>query len=237
MKTDRDPLKELQYYLDNIKGNLHVFETNAPVEKQMEYLQFAKEIKKELLNDEQAVEEQIKILTSPEAHAREIKYALAFLAVSDSVKAYRAIEAYNETHSDDWAAMSLLQAKITMQSQFSDERQVFVYSGLGGKDNLMRFYALFKSNGGIVFSDYQKNLIEKEIPYYIQRYNGITEKINIHENYFYILFLIHIGVDIKAMLEKAVEECNQYGNFINGFIITNEKVFSEEEIQYELKRK
>jgi hypothetical protein len=238
MKTDRDPLKELQYYLDNIKGNLHVFETNVPVEKQIEYLHFTKDIKNDFSNNEQAVEEQIKILTSPEAHVREIKYALAFLAVSDSVKAYRAIEAYNETHSDDWAAMSLLQAKITMQSQFSDERQVFVYSGLGGKDDLIRFYAFFKSKNGKTFSDYQKELIEKEFPYCIKRHYGIAEEISIRDNYFTLLFLSHIHADIKPMLEEAIAECNQYGNFINkGFIITNMKAFSEEEIQEELKKK
>ena len=240
MKTDRGPLKELQYSLNNIKGNLHILElkANVPIEKQMEFFQFVKDIKNYFLDDEHVVEEQIKVLISPEARAREIKNALAYLAVSESVKAYRAIETYNETHSDDWAAMSLLQARITMQSQFSDERQVFIYSGLGGKDDLIRFYAFFKSNDGITFSDYQKKLIEKEMPYYIQRYNGVTEEINIQDNYFSLLFLIHIRVDLKIMLEEAIGECNQYGNFIStGFIITNVKVLSEEEIQYELKRK
>jgi len=237
MRNDGNPLKSLQHSLEKVKGNLHVFKTNVPIERQMEYFLFSEKIKSNL-SDEQEVEEQIKILTSTEATSNEKKYALSSLAVSDNVRAYRAIEAYNETHTDDWAAMSLLQAKITMQSQFSDERQIFISSGLGGKDDLIRFYAFFKSKNGIIFSDYQKKLIEKEIPYYINNYNGVPEEINIRDNYFSILFLVHIQVDIKKMLEMAIDECNQYGNFIDkGFIITNVKVFSEEEIQNELKRK
>ena len=237
MKTDRNPLRDLQYSLERIKGNLHVLENNVSVEKQMEFFRFSEEIKCDF-SDEQVIEDQMTILKSPEASKRDIKYALAFLAISGNVKAYRAIEAYNETHFDDWAVMSLMQARITLQSQFSDERQIFISSGLGGKDDLIRFCALFKSKDGIMFSDYQRKLIEKEIPYYIQRYNGITEEINIKDNYFTLLFLAQIRADLKKILEEAMAECNQYGDFINnGFIITNVKIFSEEEIQQELMRK
>jgi len=237
MKNDRNALKDLQHSLENIKGNLHVLETNVPVEKQMEYFRFSEAIRNNFINSN-SVEEQMKILTSNETSPSEIKYALTFLAVSGNVKAYRAIEAYNEQHSNDWAAMALMQAKITLESEFSDEKQIFISTGLGGKDDRLRFFAFFKSTNKKNFSEYQKKLIEKEIPFYIQKRYGIPEEIQIQDNYFTLLFLIHIQVDIKTMLEEAIDECNQYGNFIDkGFIITNVKVFTEEEIQNELMKK
>ena len=237
MKNDKNALKELQHSLENLKGNLHVLEINVPVEKQMEYFRFSEAIKNSFF-DVPTVEEQIKVLTSTESSPSEIRYALAFLAISGDVKAYRAIEAYQETHLDDWSAMSYMQAKITLESEFSDEKHIFISTGLGGKGDRLRFFAFFKSQGGKIFSDYQKKLIEKEIPYYIRNYQGIPEEIQIRGNYFTLLFLIHIRVDIKTMLEEAINECNQYGNFINkGFIITNVKVFTEEEIENELKRR
>ena len=237
MKNDKNALKELQYSLENLKGNLHVLEINVPVEKQMEYFRFSEDIRNDFLDD-QTVEEQIKVLTSIESSLTEIKYALAFLAISGNVKAYRAIETYYQIHPDDWSAMSFIQAKITLESEFSDERQIFISTGLGGKGDRFRFFAFFKSKEGKTFSNYQKKLIEKEIPYYIKNYRGIPEKIQIRNNYFTLLFLIHIQVDIKAMLKEIIDECNQYGDFIDkGFVITNVKVFTEEEIQNEIMKK
>ena len=237
MKNDKNALTDLQHSLENLKGNLHVLEINIPVVKQMEYFRFSEAIKKDQFK-KPSIDAQMNVLTSPEASPVEIKYALSYLAVSGDVRAYRAIEAYHELYPDDWASMALMQAKITLESEFSDEKQIFISTGLGGRGNQLRFYAFFKSNGKKNFTGYQRELIEKEIPYSIQNHHGTLEDIQIKDNYFTILFIIHFKVDIKSMLEEAIEECNQYGNFINkGFIITNVKVFSEEEIQNELMRK
>ena len=237
MKYDRNPLQDLQHSLENLKGNFHVLEVNVPVEKQMEYFRYSEAIRNDLL-EKSTVEKQMKVLSSIESSPSEIKYALAFLAVSGNVQAYRAIETYYNTYHDDWAAMSFMQAKITLESELSDQKQVFISTGLGGKGDQLRFYAFFKSKNRKMFSDYQRKLIEKEVPYYIQKYQGIPETIQIHDNYFTILFLIHFQVDIKSMLEEAIEECNQYGDFISkSFIITNVRVFTEEEIQNELMKK
>ena len=237
MKNDRNTLKELQNSLENIKGNLHVLEVNIPVEKQMEYFRYAEGIRRDNVNSP-TVQENIRILFSTDSSHIDKKYALAFLATSGSVDAFRAIEAYNETCSDDWAVMSLMQARITLESEFSDEKQIFISTGLGGKDDKLRFYAFFKSKGKRIFSDYQKKLTEKELFYSIQNNQGIIEEIQIQDKYFTILFLINFHVNIKAMLDEAIDECNQYGDFINkGFTITNVKMFSEEEIQNELSKR
>jgi len=233
MKNDNNLLKNLNNSLENLKGNLHIFETKVSVEKQMEYFRFTEAIRNDNL-DEHFLEEQMNILTSNQSSPLDIKYALAILAISGDVKAYRAIESYNKTHFDDWSVMSLLQAQITLESELSDERQIFISSGLGGKGSKLRFFAFCISNEKKGFSDYQKKLIEKEIPFYIQKHQGILEEVKIYNDYFTLLFLINIQVDIKTMLDEAIDECNQYGNFINkGFFVTNVKIFSEEEIRNE----
>jgi hypothetical protein len=235
MKNDRNAFKDLQQSLEKNKGHLHVLETNVSVEKQMEYFRFSEKVRNH--SADFTIEELIAILNSPLSSPEETKYALTHLAILGEVKAYRAIESYSENHKDDWASMSLLQAKITLESEFSDEKQIFISTGLGGKGDQLRFFAFFKSNRLKNFSNYQRELIEKEIPFDIQKQGGTLEDINIGENYFTLLFLIHIQVDIKILLEQAIAECNQYGNFINkGFILTNVKIFSEEDIQRELQK-
>jgi hypothetical protein len=239
MKNGRDIFKELQQSLEGLKGHLHVLEMCVPVEKQMEYFRFSENLRKS--EKSETVDNQIQVLNSPDTSYPELKYALSFLAISGNIKAYRAIESYNEVHKDnldDWAILSLMQAKITLESELSDEKQIFISTGLGGKGDLLRFAAFFKSNHLKSFSPYQKQLIEKEIPFYIERYGGEMEEIKVADNYFTALFLVDIQLDIKFMLEKAIAECNQFGDFINNnFTITNVKMFSEEDIQKELQKK
>jgi hypothetical protein len=235
MKNDKNAFRELQQSLEKIKGHLHVLETNVPVEKQMEYFRFSEGVRNADSNID--IENEIEILNSPLSSSQEIKYALSFLAVSGDVKAYRAIESYHKNHRDDWSSMSLMQAKITLESEFSDEKQIFISTGLGGKGEQLRFFAFFKSNHLKNFSPYQRDLINKEIPYYIQKQGGALENIEIADNYFTLVFLIDIQANIKIVLEQAIIECNQYGDFIDkGFIITNVKIFSEEDIQRELQK-
>jgi hypothetical protein len=236
MRRDNDVLKGLQQSLGGLKGQLCFLETNVSVDKQMEYFRYAENVRND--NRLTSVEEQINVLYLPESSPKELKYALAYLAVSGDIKAYRAIESYNKEHSDDWSKMAFLQAKITLESDLSDEKHIFISTGLGGKGEKLRFSAFFKSNLLRPFSAYQRKLIEKEIPYSIEQQDGEVEEIKIIENYFTILFLININVDIKVMFENVVNECNQYGNFIsNSFVITNVKEFSEEDIQKELHNK
>jgi hypothetical protein len=238
MRNDRNAFEQLQHSLESVNGHLHVLETNVPVEKQMEYFRFSEEVRNSKRQD--SIENQIEILNSPESSSIDLKYALTYLAISGDIKAYQAIKSYNENlkeNPDDWASMSLLQSKITLESELSGEKQIFISTGLGGKGDMLRFSAFFKSNRLRKFSNYQKELIEKEIPYQIEKYGGEVEEVKIADNYFTLLFMINIRANIKIMLEQIVGECNQYGNFINNsIIITNVKAFSEEEIQKELQK-
>ncbi|GHT04261.1 hypothetical protein FACS189423_06690 [Bacteroidia bacterium] len=240
MENDRDVFNEFQRSLRGLGGNLHVLETSIPVEKQMEYFKYSENVREHSRNE--TVEEQIAVLDALDSTPDERKYAMTFLAISGDVKAFRALETYNKDPKDnlliDWASMSLLQARITLESEFSDEKQVFISTGLGGKGSKLRFYAFFKSEGLKPFSDYQRNLIEKEIPFYVRKYQGEIEKIQVESNYFSLLFLIGLQVDLKNMLRDAVAECNEYGDFISdNFVVTNVKVFSPDDIQRELRKR
>jgi hypothetical protein len=233
MKKRGDAFSELQQSLERFGGHLHILETKVPVENQMEFFHYIERIRFD--RERMTIDEQIALLNNQESPYIKKKYILASLSISGDVKAYRAIESYDEIHRDNWTVMSLLQAKITLESEFSDEKQIFISTGLGGTGEKMRFAGLFKSNRLETFSAYQKGLIEKEFSYCLQKNGGQLENVVIENNYFTILLLIDIHTNIKIVLEQAITECNQYGDFIDsGFLITNVKLFSEEDIQKEL---
>ncbi|GHU71219.1 hypothetical protein FACS189413_12660 [Bacteroidia bacterium] len=224
---------------NDIKGNVHVLDTVVPVEKQMEYFHYSELVRRNLKNE--SIDDLIEDLQREDVPLSDQKYMLSVLAISGDVKAFRAIEAYSRGNYDpaltDWVAMSILQARITLDSEFSDERQVFISSGLGGKGDKLRFYAFFQSEKLIPFTDYQRNLITQEFSYSIKKYQGEVEEIKIEKNYFSILFLINLQEDIRKMMESALNECNEYGDFIHSsFVITNVKCFDEYDIERELRK-
>jgi hypothetical protein len=239
MREDNDVFKEFQQSLKGLDGSFHVLETSVPVEKQMEYFRYSENVRAG--KKKASVEKQIEVLNSTGSTYDEMKYAMTFLAISGDVKAYRALETYSKEPGEnlsDWAALSLLQAKITLEYEFSNEKQVFISTGLGGKGTQLRFFAFFKSAGLKPFSKYQQDLIEKEFSFTIHQSQGTLEQINVKSNYFTLVFLIDMQANINVLLKKTVSECNEYGNFIdNYFIITNVKIYTEEEIQRELRRK
>ena len=236
---DKDIIKDFQQSLKKMGGNLHVLDTTISVEKQMEYFNFTAYVRNNL-SKKDTVDELIEILNSEDSTCSELKYVMASLAVSGDVKAYRALENYNKNPRTDlieWSSLALLQAKITLESEFSEEKQIIISTGLGGKGDKLRFYAFFKSATLEPFSAYQKNLIEKEFSFHINKHQGTLEEVQIKNNYFTLLFLMKLQESIQTALQDALWECNQYGNFISiQFVITNVKIFNEAEIQEELKK-
>ncbi len=238
MKNTDDIFDEFQHSLASLEGNFHVLETDVPMEKQMEYFNYSENVRKSVGGD--TIDSQIVILNDSTTNADDRKYAMTYLAVSGDVKAYRALETYSKEHEnekDDWMALALLQAKITLESEFSDQNQVFISTGLGGKGHKLRFFSFFKSNKLKPFSTYQQELIEKEVLFQIHKYGGEIEELYINTNFFTIEFLIDLKANIKKMLEDAVVECNQYGDFISrSFIVTNVRRYNDDEIRKELEK-
>lgn len=240
MKNNDDILKKLHHSLDDLKGRFHILETSVPVEKQMEYFHFSENVKKDKTVTPIPIEDQISALSTPETSIEEKKYFMVKLAGSAEVTAYRALEAYAQ-HPDpelsDWSVLALMEARVALEAELSDEKQIFISTGLGGKDTSLRFFALFKSNDSHHFSDYQRELIEREFPFFIEKHEGSVESLEVKENYITLVFLLCFNTNIKSVLDEAVNECNQYGDFINSaYMITNVKIYSEEEIKKELEK-
>jgi len=239
MTNESDTFRMFHESLGYLKGQFQVLDTNVPVEQQMAYFRYSERVRKNKNNP--SIEDAIDILNDWNTSEDEKRYLMTVLAISGDVKAYRVLETYSlypEESLKDWVGLALLQAKMTLESEFSDERRIFISTGLGGKGDMLRFYAFFKSKNLQTFSPYQIQLIEKEILFSVKEAQGIVEELRISENYFYLIFLINIKADIKNTLENAIIECNQYGDFIDrSFIITNVKTFDEEDIKKELEDK
>ena len=237
MKEEGDVFKKFRDSFSKMDGHFHILEQRVPVELQMEYFKYSEQVRKERakpdLNDMDytAFRES---LSNPESTTDYKKYILSMLATSREVKAYRMLEDYVQHPDEDvsnWAYMALMESRISLESELSDEKQIYISTGLGGKGEKLRFYVLMLSRDRKPFLEYQRKVIEREFAYFLPKADCEIERLTIGEHYVELVFLIPVRADIKLTLDKVINECNQYGDFLSDiFTITNVKELTEQEV-------
>ena len=237
MKEEGDVFKKFRDSFSKMDGHFHILEQRVPVELQMEYFKYSEQVRKERakpdLNDMDytAFRES---LSNPESTTDYKKYILSMLATSREVKAYRMLEDYVQHPDEDvsnWAYMALMESRISLESELSDEKQIYISTGLGGKGEKLRFYVLMLSRDRKPFLEYQRKVIEREFAYFLPKADCEIERLTIGEQYVELVFLIPVRADIKLTLDKVINECNQYGDFLSDiFTITNVKELTEQKV-------
>lgn len=125
-----------------------------------------------------------------------------------------------------------MEIQIALESDYSEERQIYISTGMGGKGTKLRFYVLLVSAGRKPFESYQRQVIEREFTYAFSQAGWETETLHVAENYVELLLLIPIAGNIKKVMGDTIRECNEYGHFLSDrYTITNVKPLSEQEIQ------
>ena len=227
---------QFQKFLAKTSGSFHVLEHQIPVERQMEYFHFSNRIKQERIpwtaGDLEAFEIDLHNPETTEEYKRRI---LAIFAISGDVTAYRRLERYArlaEPDMRDWAYMALMEGRIILESELSDEKQIYISTGLGGKGQKLRFYLLFPAAEGMTIEGYRRDVVEREFNFALRQADWDIERLTIHPDYAELVVLLPLRADLKAVLDGVLRECNQYGDFLaKTYTISNMKEMNEEEIR------
>lgn len=235
MKGQEDVFKRFYDSFQNMEGQFHILEHRVPVEEQMAYFKYSDRVRKSFDEIDDADYELYKDgLQRAERSIEEKRKILSILAASKQVRAYRLLESYVQ-HPDEallnWAYMALMESRITLESELSGEKQIYISTGLGGKGKKLFFYVLIISSGGKPFVDYQRKVIEKEFSYALSKHDCEIERLTLGDQYVELVVLMPVNTDIKRMLEDVIRECNLYGNFLSDFYtVTNVKELSRDEV-------
>ena len=246
-KEDSDVLNRLRNSLGKIEGRLHVLEQQVAVETQIEYFKNSDMMRRSpdratYPTTDEECELTYQMLRENEELTRDNKRRLlTLLALSKNVKAYRMLQEYAEAPDADvadWTYMALMDCRISLESDLSEEKQIYISTGLGGKGEKLRFYLLLFARNKIPFQDYQQQTIERELVYTLSQYDCEIERLTMEDLYVEMLFLMPVLTDLKSVMNQIINECNQYGNFLsNVFTVTNVKQLSREEIEEILNKK
>jgi hypothetical protein len=237
----KDTFDRFQRFLNETEGEFHILEHQVPLEIQLEYFKnssrlrnFLAPLKSVIEADETDYIQFVSELQNPETSQEDKKRMLSVLAVSKQIKAYRVLEKYLQSPDKeltDWAYMALMESRMTLESELSDEKPIYISTGLGGKGKKLRFYILLLSADGNPLLDYQHQVVESEFAYTLSQEDGEIEQLIFKGNYIEMLVLVPIQSDIKKILTHIIHECNIYGNFISDIVtITNVKKLSDNEI-------
>lgn len=242
MKEFEKMLNRLRDSSGELKANMHLLNEIVPVEEQMKYFEYSKYVQSNKDNISLDRNYLIAKLFTPEVDIEDRRYYLSTLAGIVDVAAYRAIETYHssplEPELANWSAMALVESKILLDADLSGEKQFFVSTGLGGKDGKLRYFSVIVSSDRSDFNDFQKETLFRELQFAFKTHNIEVESFEIKTNYLKMFLLCGLNQDGHACIQKAIEECNEMGHFVDDqFLLTNVKKIEDSEIVELLKRK
>jgi hypothetical protein len=225
-------MHRIEDILGGLSENYSILDQHVDLDTQMEYFEFSRNHEETTDANEAIANEGL--LYDEKISIEDKKALLVSLASIEKPEAYRIIERYVPLalpELKDWAVMAQLESRMLLETIFSEESQIFISTGLGGRDGKLRYFVAVFSESGTEFTETQKKLIRIDFELIIGKSKGEVESIQFQGHYAAMLVLIPMNVMVKLPISQAIDECNSLGQFIKeGFLITNVKTLSTEEI-------
>jgi hypothetical protein len=241
MRDNENLYDKLRELIGKTPENFSIMEDTIDIDLQLEYFEYSKRISQEF-NDEWAMD-QIDLLVDPDYSLESKKMLLARLATMENVKAYRAIESYlnnPDVEIRDWSLMAFQESKMHLESHLLEESQIFISTGLGGKNNKLRYFVVLIARHRENLSEFQKKIVLNEFSFVMNQYEVEIEEFDTSGYLATFLLLLPIQHSVKDVFSEGIAECNQFGDFLReNCIVTNVKKLSFDEIIdfIELKKK
>jgi hypothetical protein len=223
---------KLKSLLANTNGKYKILEEQIDINLQMEFFELINELSKanKGLTD---IQFEIEQLFNPETMLDEQKNILAKLSENETPEAFRAIQRFINSGNKKlkkWSVLALQHCRINLESHFLDEQKILISTGLGGKDDKLRYFIACKLNSNI--TNTQKKLVKTEFEISFKKNNSEIEKIKYFDNYFSVIGLIPIDISVDEIIKKSINESNIYGGFIyDKYLVTNIKKLNVTEIE------
>jgi hypothetical protein len=220
-------------------GKLKILEHEIDMDLQMEYYDCSMKARED--RSEDWALEHMQCLAEPAFNVDLKKEILARMASVPKVECYRAIETFLEDAVEplhSWAIMALNESRMLLESKIMDENQVFISTGLGGKDDKLRYFAVLMARANFKLTQSQKMVIKNEFEFVLKKFDGVLEESGFSGYLATVLLLLPMNHSLKSVFKEAIDECNRYGNFLHDdFIVTNVRQLSFKEIADFLERR
>jgi hypothetical protein len=230
--------QNIQKVLESLPDNFSILEEQIDIDIQVKYFEVANRVRSKQKAKE-CYKNREELFTAEVSEERKREILLSIAAIDD-VKAFRTIEkfvAIARGEIKQWAILAFQESRMLIQSSLLDEQQVFISTGLGGKGQKLRYYVVFvNKNRNEILSGTQQKLLKNELIFELNQNEGEFETMDFSEGFSTVLVMLPLQSDIKKVFRNVIDECNQYGDFLDDdMIVTNVKIMSRNEIVEMLK--
>jgi hypothetical protein len=233
MTEEENPFEQIQQFLENFHGEINIINEKIDIQLQMDYFDMSRELKKQT-NDKDLIED-CNVLFNEKTGIETKKRMLVQLAFVDDPKAYRIIEQYSQLPDNPlkhWSMLALQESRMLMQSKLLDQSQVLISTGLGGKENKLRYFFALFTNSEKPFTEVQKKVVKNEFEEIFRKNESDIEEIHFSDYIATLVILVPLHIAIQNLFSRAIFECNQFGNFLQeNCIITNVRIMSIDAIK------
>jgi len=217
----------------NVLNSLILIDEAIDLSIQEEYIRFSETIDFDNLDYEEVLMESDKLFdkrTSIEFKKR-ILILLAHLGSPESCRVIEKFLKISERNLRDWALLSLKECRTFVESVLLQEEEGFISTGLGGKDNKLRYYFIVSSKDGKPFSETDRNTIRRGFETISHKYKSEIEEISFEATYAMIGILIPMDIAVGLVIEEGISECNKMSEFLfPDYYVTNVKKPTPDEI-------
>ncbi len=229
MKRDREDREDSKDVLDSFAS----VDEAVDLSTQEEYVRFSERIDFDQVDYEEVLAESDKLFHDdfPLELKKKILILLAHLGTPES---YKIIEKYLKISKEDlrhWALLSLKECRTFLESVLLQEDGGFISTGLGGRDNKLRYYFIVSSKDGLPFSETHRNTLKRGFETIGHKYKSEIEEIDFETTYAMIRILVPMDVAVGEVIEEGISECKKRSEFlIPDYYVTNVKKPTPEEI-------
>jgi DNA mismatch repair ATPase MutS len=229
----RQDIEEIKKILESIPEHFHILESKTDWDIHNDYIKLIEKFSSQEYNEKELINKSKKLFldTTPSNIKIEL---LVKLGCFGTVKSYRILEKfYNNCDKElkTWSALALQKSYILLESHLTDSNSGFISTGLGGKDNCLRFFYVIFSTTCKPFNITEKKIINLEFEEICKKINSKIETIDFQEDYSCLMILIPMDVPPDTFIMNGINKCNELGEFIvPHYFVTNVDIPSKKEI-------
>jgi hypothetical protein len=201
---------QIQNFLESIPNDFNILDKGISQSVQKEYIDLSKKIIQR--DNSKTILKRSQNLFKQQSGIQLKKRILIESAHLGTVESYRIIEKIlkqEDKKLEAWAVLALRECRMFLESDLLEVKKGFISTGLGGKDNRIRYCFVVRSHASIPFRKRQQDIIQDQFKRICAELNAVLENISFQKNYLNASVLVSMDMAAGDVIERGIENCNK----------------------------